>query len=297
MRHPDPGTKARASSKYLESSEKLALVSRIDAAAMDPDAGRADCEASENVAEKRHPGIADGPCPAHFSTMLKLTPLLLALLYGVVMYRFSAWRLARELDARSTELADPGLIGVSRRMADALDLPRLRVHLYEVDQINGLAAPDGRIFLTRGLYRRYLDGAISAEELAGVIAHEMGHVALGHARRRMIDFSGQNALRTAAAMVLSRLLPGVGVLIAGALSGLLAAGLSRSDEFEADEYASALLVKAGIGTRPQKTLFAKLDALTGGAAPRPAWMMSHPRAADRIAAIEAHEARWGITRH
>ncbi len=226
--------------------------------------------------------------------MLKFTPLLLALLYGVVMYRFSAWRLARELDARSSELADPGLRGVTRRMAEALDLPRLRVYIYEVDQVNGLAAPDGRIFITRGFYRRYLDGAITAEELASVVAHEMGHVALGHARRRMIDFSGQNALRTAIAMVLSRLLPGVGVLIAGALSSLLAAGLSRSDELEADEYASALLIKAGIGTAPQKALFAKLDALTGGAAPRPAWMMSHPRAPDRIAAIEAHETRWGV---
>jgi putative metalloprotease len=44
--------------------------------------------------------------------------------------------------------------------------------------------------------------------MASVIAHEMGHVALGHARRRMIDFSGQNALRTALIMVLGRFIPG-----------------------------------------------------------------------------------------
>ncbi len=58
---------------------------------------------------------------------------------------------------------------------------------------------------------------------------------------------------------------------------------------------AALLVKAGIGTTPQKTLFRKLDALTGsGKAPVPAWFMSHPKVDERIAAIEANEAKWGI---
>ena len=96
-------------------------------------------------------------------------------------------------------------------MAEALDLDRIKVHLYEIEPVNGLAAPDGRIFITRGFYARFRDGEVSAEELASVIAHELGHVALGHSRRRMIDFSGQNAMRMALGMVLSRLLPGIGV--------------------------------------------------------------------------------------
>ena len=73
----------------------------------------------------------------------------------------------------------------------------------------------------------------------------------------------------------------------------LAARLSRGDEFEADAYASALLVKAGIGTGPQKSLFRKLEALTGArGAGVPAWLLSHPRSAERIRAIEEREARW-----
>ncbi|MFN6978855.1 MAG: M48 family metalloprotease, partial [Gemmobacter sp.] len=67
----------------------------------------------------------------------------------------------------------------------------------------------------------------------------------------------------------------------------------RADEYEADAYASALLVRAGIGTAPQKSLFRKLEHLTGmrpGAIP--AWLLSHPRTEERIAAIEAREARW-----
>ncbi len=225
--------------------------------------------------------------------MLKLAPLLLAIAYALAMYRVSVWRTKRELDARSTELADPMLKVMTDRLARALDLPRIRVHIYEVDPVNGLAAPDGRIFITRGFYRKFQNGEVSADEMASVIAHELGHVALGHSRRRMIDFSGQNALRTALAMMLGRFIPFVGPWIANALTTLLASHLSRSDEYEADEYAAALLTKAGIGTAPQKSLFAKLEALTQArAGTAPAWLMSHPKTAERIAAIEKLETRW-----
>ncbi|MEX3014929.1 M48 family metallopeptidase [Gymnodinialimonas hymeniacidonis] len=225
--------------------------------------------------------------------MLKLTPILLAVGYGLVMYLFSSWRTKRELDARSSELADRSLIALTDKFAKVLDVDRIRVNVYEVDAVNGLAAPDGRIFITRGFYDRYRAGEVTAEEIASVIAHELGHVALGHTRRRMIDFSGQNAVRAVLAGVLGRIIPGIGPWIGGMVASLLAARLSRQDEYEADAYASALLVSAGIGTGPQKTLFEKLEGLVGlkgGGAP--AWLMSHPKTAERISAIEALEARW-----
>ncbi|SHH25217.1 M48 family metalloprotease [Marivita hallyeonensis] len=225
--------------------------------------------------------------------MIKFTPILLAIIYALVMYHFSVWRTKRELDARSTELADPKLKKLTDRLAAALDLDRIRVNIYEIDPVNGLAAPDGRIFITRGFYRKYQNGEVSAEELTSVIAHELGHVALGHTRRRMIDFSGQNALRTALAMVLSRFLPGIGVWIANGIATLLAARLSRGDEYEADAYAAALLHKAGIGIGPQKSLFGKLEDLTKArSGVVPAWLMSHPKTSERIEALEKLEARW-----
>ena len=225
--------------------------------------------------------------------MIKFTPILLALLYGLVMYRWSAWRTARMLDAQSTELADPKLTALCNQMADALEIARIPVYIYEIEPVNGLAAPDGRIFITRGFYNKYRAGEVQPEEMASVIAHELGHVALGHSRRRMIDFSGQNALRTALGMVLSRFIPGVGVWVANALMSLLAARLSRADEYEADAYAAALLSKSGIGVAPQKSLFGKLEALTkSNAGAMPAWFLSHPKTEQRIAALEKLEARW-----
>ncbi len=227
--------------------------------------------------------------------MFKFTPILLAILYALVMYRFSVWRTSRELDGRSRELTDPVLGSLTADMARALDLPRIKVHIYEIDPVNGLAAPDGRIFITRGFYRKFQAGEVTGAELASVIAHELGHVALGHSRRRMIDFSGQNALRTALAMVFSRFLPGIGVFLANTLTSMLAARLSRQDEYEADAYATALLIKSGIGTGPQKSLFGKLEALTqSSAGAAPAWLMSHPATKDRIKAIERNEANWSL---
>ena len=167
------------------------------------------------------------------------------------MFRLSAWRLNRTLKNQSSLLADKQLLEPIQRLADALDLESISVNIYEIEPINGLAAPDGKIFITRGFYNKFTSGEITGNELASVIAHELGHVALGHSRRRMIDFSGQNALRMALGSILSRIIPGLGGIIANFLSNLLMARLSRTDEFEADEYASALMMKSGIGVEHQ----------------------------------------------
>ncbi len=231
--------------------------------------------------------------------MAKFATIILAVLYGLAMYRFSAWRMGRQLDRNSTELADPALKLLVGRMAETLDLPAVRVQIFEIEQINGLAAPDGRIFITRGFIRKYRAGEVSSDELASVIAHELGHVALGHSRRRMIVFTGQNAFRTALILALGRFLPFPPVLrwlsghLVNLLTSLFTAKLSRNDEFEADAYAAALLVKAGIGTEPQTSLLRKLDSLSqAGSQTSPAWFLSHPSANRRIQAIEKLAGRW-----
>lgn len=228
--------------------------------------------------------------------MIKLLPLLLPLVMAYVMYRFSAWQTGKHLDRESKPLRDPRLEAIMVRMAQALEVPHIAVHVYDVEPVNGLAAPDGRIFLTRGFIDRYRQGIVSPEEIASVVAHELGHVALGHTKRRMIDVTGQNAVFMLIATLLSRFIPIIGAFIASYVTRALGAGLSRKDENEADAYASALLVKAGIGTAPQKSLFAKLDRLTGAKGDEiPQWLRSHPKTKERIAAIEAREALWGLT--
>ena len=53
------------------------------------------------------------------------------------------------------------------------------------------------------------------------------------------------------------------------------------------------MTKAGFGVTPQIELFHKLETLTGAVAGRPpAWLLSHPKTEERIAAIRALESRW-----
>lgn len=229
----------------------------------------------------------------HISVMIKFIPIILPLVYGLVMFRLSAWQLNRTLKRQSSLLADRQLLRPIQLLANALDLESISVSIYEIEPVNGLAAPDGRIFITRGFYDKFTAGEVTENELASVIAHELGHVALGHSKRRMIDFSGQNALRMALGSLLSRILPGIGGILANLLSNLLMARLSRSDEFEADEYASALMMKSGIGVEHQISMFEKLEELSGNNANlQPAWLLSHPKTMQRIKKIQENKTKW-----
>ena len=231
--------------------------------------------------------------------MLKLLPILLLIAYCAAVWFLSAWRLKQELTRKSTPLSHPRLTPLLARLGEALDLPPIRAHVYHVDEVNGLAAPDGRIFLTRGFITKLDAGEVTPEELASVVAHELGHVAHGHARRRMLDFAGQNVIRTVLGGTLGRFIPGIGPWIAGIVASAVAAGLSRKDEYQADAYAAALMTKAGFGTGPQVDLLARLEQLAGrpsrhGGRPAGpvAWLASHPPSHRRIAAIRALDVRW-----
>jgi len=194
--------------------------------------------------------------------MLKFSPILLAVIWAIIMYYVSAWRTKSEMDKKSTLLNDPPLETLTNQMANTLDLHEIKVHIYEIEPINGLAI------------------------------HELGHVALGHTKRRMIDFSSQNAIRVALAMVLSRFFGGFGAIIANTITKFLTARLSRKDEYEADAYAAALLTKANIGIEPQISMFEKLEKLSNEGNNSMAWLMSHPKTQDRITAIKKLKDEW-----
>lgn len=227
--------------------------------------------------------------------MFAITPIVLAIAYAFLTMQFSAWRSQKTLREQSSPLTHPAILRQAARLAQALEQDQIKVNLLEMEAVNGLAAPDGQIYLTRGFIAAHARGEVSETELAAVIAHELGHVALGHSRRRMIDFTGQNAVFMVLSGILNRFLPVIGVWIARLISTALMARLSQRDEYEADAYATALLNKAGIGSGPQISLFEKLEALTGNRGKTALWLASHPPSAARIAAIKAREAQWSRT--
>ncbi len=224
--------------------------------------------------------------------MIKFLPIILAVLFGLLNYQLSSRKLKSQLSSNSTKLVEPIISSLVKKIAKAVDVPDLTVYVLEIEAINGLATTEGKVFITRGFLNKFFAGKISADELCSVIAHELGHVALGHTKRRIIDFTGQNALRVILSFALGRLIPALGVYIANFLVSLIASKLSRKDEYAADAYAAALLEKSGIGIDPQISLLEKLDSLVGGAGTTITWISSHPKTKDRIQALTDLKSKW-----
>lgn len=223
---------------------------------------------------------------------LKLLIFLLPLGFAIYRYSHSARHASAQIRARSEPLRDPRLVLMTHKLAQTLEIPPPRIYVEGSPAINAMVMPDGQIFLTRGMVSAYEAGHFSAEEIASVIAHELGHVALGHTDKRTIDFAKQHAMRTGLVMVFSRLIPVIGPWVGNILFTAASTRLPRQNEFDADAYASAVLEKSGIGITPQITIFEKLDAAER-ADVTPVWLRGHPPMRDRIEAIRRNMATWG----
>ena len=144
---------------------------------------------------------------------------------------------------------------------------------------NAFALPGGRVFVLKGL----LDKAQSPDEVAGVLAHELGHVAHRDGLRLLIENGGTSYLLG----LLFGDVSGAGaVLMAG--RSLIQSHYSREAEANADLFARELMVALGRSPRPLGDLLVRI---TGTSKPGPLSIFaSHPLTADRQAALEKADA-------
>ena len=222
----------------------------------------------------------------------KILPIVVIISVFYIGSIYSSKSLSKRLEKKSKIFHDPVIDNYLKAFQSILDLGKLQVFVLNEKQINGLVTPNGNIYITQGFISQYKLGKVSGVELTSVIAHELGHLALGHTKKRLITFSAISAISMVISTVLSRLLPYIGAIIGRFLSQILISGLSRKDEFEADSYAAALLIKSGIGTAPQISLLKKLEQLTGIVSSNVTWTLSHPSPEQRIRAIQNLEASW-----
>ncbi len=222
----------------------------------------------------------------------KILPIVLLILAFYIGSIYSSRNLSKKLEKNSQVFNDPVIDNYLITFKSILNLSNLKVFVLNEKQINGLVTPNGNIYITQGFINQYKIGKVSGVELTSVIAHELGHLALGHTKKRLITFSAISAISMVFSTILSRLIPYLGSIIGRYLSQVLISGLSRKDEFEADSYASALLIKSGIGTAPQISLLKKLEKLTGVVSSNITWTLSHPSPDQRIRAIQALETSW-----
>src|SRR5215468_1110353 len=162
-------------------------------------------------------------------------------------------------------IKDPAITDYVRGVGERIfqfaskERPNLNWQLQVIDDpktVNAFATPGAYVYVYSGL----LIAADNEAELAGVLAHESGHVVARHSARNMIDAYGLEAVTALALGKNPSLLTAVATSIA-AKGSLLAH--SRSDENEADEYGARYSSMAGYDPHGLVTFFQKLQAKEG----------------------------------
>lgn len=152
---------------------------------------------------------------------------------------------------------------------------KVRAGVANADMVNAVALPGGQVLLFDGI----VQDAESPEELAGVLAHEVGHVRERHVMTAMLRQFG-----------LSILLSGANSGVTNGVFGIAAMGYSREAEREADDYARARLAASDISPLGSAAFFDRMAEEYGDGEDMPAvigWIASHPSSGARAQAYRA----------
>jgi len=151
----------------------------------------------------------------------------------------------------------------------------LRLHLVDDPEVNAFALPGGHVMLLSGLMKK----ADNAEEVAGVLSHEIQHVLKRHAAARMAQSVGTRLLATAVfgGSDLS------GLTLTAQQMGELSYG--RDQETEADIAGAQLMVRSGLSPTALGTFFKKMDS-DSPVGKIPSFLSTHPDSLKRAKRLE-----------
>ena len=149
-------------------------------------------------------------------------------------------------------------------------------------EINAFALPGGPMFLNRGM----IQAAKTEAEVAGVMAHEISHVALRHGTAQ-----ATKGEKFQIGAILGQV---AGAVIGGTAGSIIAQGsqfglgtyflkYGRQAESEADLLGAQILARAGYDPRQMANMFKTIEAEGGSRGPE--WMSSHPNPGNRYNAI------------
>ena len=160
--------------------------------------------------------------------------------------------------------------------------------LYRSNEVNAFALPGGYIYVSTGL----VNAASSESELAGVLAHEIAHVTLGHSESQMERVNGANLGAQVLCVFTSVCQSDVARTAIGLGGNAYLAKFSRGAEREADLTAVDYVVASGIHPQGIVTMFEKLARLRQSSPGLlDAWFSSHPQETDRAQYVQARIAR------
>jgi predicted Zn-dependent protease len=180
---------------------------------------------------------------------------------------------------------------LGHQLATVTDTRNLTWQFTVVDskEVNAFALPGGWVYVNRGLIQR----ATNMSELAGVIAHEIGHVTRRHSVQQLQQAQEANVGVTLLCSLTKVCESGASQAAINIGGSALFAKFSRSDESEADAEGVATTVKAGISPAGIPAMFRLLlrERQTNPGA-LDAFFASHPLEEDRITATESQIATY-----
>ena len=156
--------------------------------------------------------------------------------------------------------------------------------IVETPSINAFAAPGGYILVTSGLYA-LLE---SEDELAAVLAHEIVHVNKKHhynviQKQKMVEFG----TKFVGSQIGKDDKTGMAKRLVGMGGELIARGLDKDAEYEADRDGVVLAARAGYDASAMISVLSKLQAKAKGDESMKLFTATHPTAADRIQALSS----------
>jgi len=169
--------------------------------------------------------------------------------------------------------------GIGSHLAARLTNPHLRFQFDVISsgEYNAFALPGGFIFTTSNLMRLYTS---RREELAFILAHEIGHVVRGHPFDRVLAMHSLNLLGR-----IGHTGGILGNLAASTLRELLEKGYSREQELEADGFAVRLMDAAGFDPLCAEDSIRRLAETGGDESDMFEYFSTHPGREDRIREI------------
>lgn len=162
---------------------------------------------------------------------------------------------------------------IEDRLVAALDSTEYEYNIIVVDvaEVNAFATLGGNIVVFKGL----IELAESPEEVAAVLAHEMGHVEERHVVNKLAAELGMTA-------VIALLSNGDPILIQQVLKTLISSSFSRSQESDADDFAFELLNDAGISPANFGSFFERMKDKSADYPEELEMLMTHPHSKYRI---------------
>ncbi|MEE9240799.1 MAG: M48 family metallopeptidase [bacterium] len=170
------------------------------------------------------------------------------------------------------------LASLANRIAGARGgLPRVRIHVLKSRIPNAFALPGGHIGIFEGLIR-FIE---SPEEMAGVLAHEMAHVAHRHPMKSILRQSGYRLIFSAMAGDASFL----GTSAAKITETLLNLSFTREAERESDRSSILMLNRAGIRSDGLARFLSRLEKAGSRNLSRGGYFSTHPAPGERARAM------------